>query len=164
MKIFISLGLMLSSIFLCFTQENVKAWLPNYYIESVVSNDTINNNYLFPVEGIEIIGNFKKINILLFKSEINQVKFKKVKINDQIKYQIFNLKYFVNLKYNDQQLIDKFSVSKVYISLENMKIVLEIVNPDNIITDKIYFVDHCNSYYFESIYDTKKYLISLIKK
>ena len=92
----------------------------------------------------------------MYRGEINPVKTKKVIVNDIEKYQLLNLQYFVNLKYNSRELANRLSKATIYASKSGEKLLLEIIEKDK--KEKIYFIDRVNGYEFKSIKEAKKYL------
>ncbi len=78
----------------------------------------------------------------------------------KIKNQLLDLQYLVNLKYNSKGLAEKLSKAIVYISKVNDKLLLEIVNEENI--EKILFIDRSCNYEFISINKAKQQLIDLV--
>jgi hypothetical protein len=135
-------------------QNTSNIWLPEKYVNAVIAKDTNTSKYLIPVEGIESID--ESFYILMYKGELNSVKTIKVNIEGKEKYQLFNLQYFVNLKYNSIELANRLTKATVYVSKSGEKLLLEIIEDDK--TDEIYFIDRVDRYQFKSIYEAKKYL------
>lgn len=142
------------SILKCSSQNNLNVWLPEQYVKATIAKDTNVSKYLIPIEGFESFD--KRPYILMYKGELNPIKTKKVVIDDKEKYQLLNLQYFVNMKYNSRELADRFSKATVYVSKSGEKLLLEIIEKDK--KEKIYFIDRVNGYEFKSIKEAKKYL------
>lgn len=138
----------------CSSQPNPNAWLPEQYVKATKGNDTSNYKYLIPVEGFESFD--KTPHILMYKGEINPVKTKKVIIDGKEKYQLLNLQYFVNLKYNSRDLANRLSKAIIYVSKSGEKLLLEIIEKDK--KEEIYFIDRVDGYEFKTIKEAKKYL------
>jgi hypothetical protein len=138
----------------CSSQTNLNAWLPEQYVKAVKVNDTCSYKYLMPIEGFESFD--KTPHILMYKGEINPVKTKKVMIGGIEKYQLINLQYFVNLKYNSMELAIRLSKATIYVSKSGEKLLLEIIEKDK--KEQIYFIDRVDGYEFKTIKDAKKYL------
>jgi len=138
----------------CSSQNNLNAWLPEQYVNAVKVNDTSSYKYLMPIEGFESFD--KTPHILMYKGEINPVKTQKVMIGGKEKYQLFNLQYFVNLKYNSRESANRLSKATIYVSKSGEKLLLEIIEKDK--KEEIYFIDRTDGYEFKTIKDAKKYL------
>ena len=144
------------STFKCSSQNNLKAWLPEKYVNAIGVNDIRSYKYLIPIEGIESFD--KTPHILMYRGEINPVKTKKLIVNDIEKYQLLNLQYFVNLKYNSRELANRLSKATIYASKSGEKLLLEIIEKDK--KEEIYFIDRVHGYEFKTIKDAKKYIES----
>lgn len=156
MKNIFALILVILSNLKCSSQDQSTKnnWLPEKYVNAVIAKDTNASNYLIPIEGFESFD--ESFCVLMFKGELNPVISKKVIINGEEKYQLFNLQYFVNLKYNTKDLTNRLAKATVFISKSGEKLLLEIVEEDK--TDKIYFIDRIDRYQFKSISKAKQYL------
>lgn len=152
-NIFLILFVALSSL-KCSSQPNLNAWLPEQYVKAIKGNDTSNYKYLIPVEGFESFD--KTPHILMYRGEINPVKTKRVIIDGEEKYQLLNLQYFVNLKYNSRDLANRLSKATIYVSKSGEKLLLEIIDKDK--KEEIYFIDRVDGYEFRNIKEAKKYL------
>lgn len=138
----------------CSSQNNLNAWLPERYVKAIKANDTNSYKYLIPIEGFESFD--KSPQILMYRGEINQVKTKKVTIEGKEKYQLLNLQYFVNLKYNSRELANRLSKAIIYVSRSGEKLLLEIIEENK--KEDIYFIDRVDGYEFKSIREAKKHL------
>ena len=138
----------------CSSQNNLNAWLPEQYVKAIIAKDTNASKYLIPVEGFESFDNSPYI--LMYKGELNPVKTKKVVIDGKEKYQLLNLQYFVNLKYNSRELANRLSKATIYVSKSGEKLLLEIIEKDK--KEEIHFIDRIDGYEFKSIKEAKKYL------
>lgn len=148
--------------FTCFSQTINKkgdVWLPENYIkarQSKIKEDSA-LLYLTPIEGFETP--FASCKILTFRGEISPILTRAIKIKDTIKFEVFNLMNYINLKYNSINLVNKIKKSKVYLWKQENKLVLEIIY--NKKREFIFFVDRIGQYKFRDIYSAKKYLNSL---
>lgn len=142
----------------CLCQEKTIAWLPELYVSAILSKDTLANIYLSPFEGFELHNGV--LYVLTFRGELNPVKAKKIIIDGKEKNQLLDLHYLVNLKYNSKGLAEKLSKAIVYISKVNDKLLLEIINEENV--EKILFIDRSFNYEFISINKAKQQLIDLV--
>lgn len=138
----------------CSSQNNLNAWLPEQYIKALKLNDTGSYKYLIPIEGFESFG--KTPHILLYRGEINPVQMKKVKVDGKQKYQLLNLQYFVNLKYNSRELANRLSKAKIYASISGEKLLVEIIEKNK--RENIYFIDRFDGYEFKTIKKAQKHL------
>lgn len=138
----------------CSSQNNLNAWLPEQYVKAIKENDTNSYKYLIPIEGFESFD--KTPHILMYKGEINPVKTKKVIIQGKEKYQLLNLQYFVNLKYNSRELANRLSKATIYASKSGEKLLLEIIEKNK--KEDIYFIDRVDGYEFKTIKEAEKYL------
>lgn len=138
----------------CSSQPNLNAWLPEQYVKAIKVNDTRSYKYLIPVEGFESFD--KTPHILMYKGEINPMKTKKVIIEGKEKYQLLNLQYFVNLKYNSRELANRLSKATIYVSKSGEKLLLEIIEKDK--KEDIYFIDRIDGYKFRTIKEAEEYL------
>ena len=140
----------------CSAQNQSKndCWLPEKYVEAMISKDTNAYKYLIPIEGFETP--FDDCYILTYKGEQNPIKTEKVIINGKEKYRLLNLHYYINLKYNSKELVNRYSKAEVYISKDKEKLLLEIIEDDK--QEAIYFIDRINNYDFKNIKESKEYL------
>lgn len=152
-----NISLILLVVFLslkCSSQDNLNAWLPERYVKAIKANDTNSYKYLIPVEGFESFD--KTPHILMYRGEINPIKTKKVIIEGKEKYQILNLQYFVNLKYNSRELTNRLSKAKIYVSKSGEKLLLEIFEKNK--KEVIYFIDRIDGYEFKTIKEAERHL------
>jgi len=138
----------------CSSQPNLNAWLSEQYVKAIKANDTSSYKYLIPVEGFESFD--KAPHILMYRGEINPVKTKKVTIGGKEKYQLLNLQYYVNLKYNSKEWVRRLSNATIYISKYADKLLLEVIEKDK--SEEIYFIDRVDGYEFKTIREAKKHL------
>jgi hypothetical protein len=143
----------------CSSQNNLNAWLPEQYVKAIEVNDTSAHMYLKPIEGLESFD--KTPHILMYRGELNPVKTKKVMVDGKEKYQLLNLQYFVNLKYNSRELANRLSKSTIYASISGEKLLLEIIEKNK--KEEIYFIDRVDGYEFKTIKETKKHLEETIR-
>lgn len=136
-------------------QRITNSWLPEKYVNAVLAKDTNANNYLIPVEGFESLDN--NTYILMYRGELNPLKTEKTMIEGREKFKLLNLQYFVNLKYNSKELVDRISKADVYYSFNGERLLLEIVEKGK--TEEIYFINQIDGYQFRSIKDAKKFLL-----
>ncbi len=140
----------------CSSQPNLNAWLPEQYVKAIKANDTSSYKYLMPIEGFESFD--KTPHILMYRGEINPVKTKKVIIDGKEKYQLLNLQYYVNLKYNSKEWVKRLSNATIYIAKHEDKLHLEIIEKDK--REDIYFIDRVDGYEFKTIREAKRRLES----
>jgi len=139
----------------CSGQNNLNAWLPEQYVKAMILKDTSAYKYLIPVEGFESFDD-KELYILMYKSEINPVKTIKTTINGKIMYQLLNLQYYINLKYNSRELVNRIAKASIYVFKSGDKLLLEINEMNK--KETYYFIDRIDGYEFKSIREAKKYL------
>ncbi|MCL9806899.1 hypothetical protein NAT51_15290 [Flavobacterium amniphilum] len=138
----------------CSSQNNFDAWLPEEYVKAIKTKDTSSYKHLIPIEGFESFG--KNPRILTYRGEINPIKTKKIIDGNKEKYQLLNLQYYVNLKYNSRELAERLSKATIYISKSGQKLLLEIIEKDK--KENIYFINRVDEYEFKNIKDAKEYL------
>ncbi|MCF8370226.1 MAG: hypothetical protein K9H64_01305 [Bacteroidales bacterium] len=155
MKSFLIYVMTISSL-TCFAQsyEVNDAWLPEKYVHAMISTDSSNCKFLIPIEGFE--NPFTNCKILTFRGELSPINTTKVDVNGKEKHQLFNLQYYINLKYNSEELVKRLSESLVYISMDNDKLLLEIINSQE--KEDVYFINKINNHEFKSIDCAKDYL------
>lgn len=129
-------------------------WLPEKYVESVVNKEVNAFEYLVPVESI--VNPFDSCYLLTYKGELNPVQLKEVFINGQKKYELFNLYYLINLKYNSRERASSYSEAKVYFSRVGNKVLMEIIWKEK--KEEVYFINEFDGYIFSDIKESKSYL------
>ena len=134
-----------------------EVWLPEKYVYAMESKEPNADEYLIPIEGFETP--FTNCHILTYKGELNPINTKALTLNGKEKHQLLNLAYYVNLKYNSRELADKLLNASIYISMDEDKLLLEIIESDK--TEEIYFVNKFNGFKFKSIESAKRHLLKL---
>ena len=176
MKIYLNICFVFGIVFTLnsqVTNELKGCWLPEKYVKSKKFDD----NIMFPIEGFEIsqektnqfIEDFnietsknESSNIILiktFKSEHRSI-FCAVSKNSIQKYYLPHFYSNLNMKYISREVVEYYKKSKVYLSIEGDKLLVEIVKNNK--TEKIYFVNHANDYVFENIADSQKFILNKI--
>lgn len=142
----------------CNAQDYKGCWLPEKYVIALSENKTDSlKATLIPLEGIVI--SEQSIKIQTYCSELNTIKYLKKIQNGKLSYQFLNFHYYINMKCNPKELAEKYKNSKISISKEGEKMILEIVDIDNI--ERIYFVKKFRKHYFKNIKLSREYLKKL---
>ena len=134
--------------------NNAVAWLSEPYINAIRESDSTANNFLFPVEGF--IFQNKTVWIQTYGSEPRPVFFDTITENGKIKYKLLYIEYNMNMKYVSRENINLLKSSKIFLSKDGDKLLLEIIR-DNYYQNT-YFISKIDGYTFLDIYEAKEYI------
>jgi hypothetical protein len=135
-------------------QESETAWLPISYVNAMLSNDSLANKYLYPIEGFEYHN--EVLYILTYGGELSPVLIDTVYNAGKRKDQLLNIQYLLNMKYIPKEDVVRLSNAIIYLSYPNDYIMVEIVEKDK--CDSIYFVNNISDQKFTKIRESKKLL------
>lgn len=130
------------------------AWVAEKYIDALEAGDSTAEKHLIPIEGFDLIDT--TVYVHMFRSEAMVVVVTKIKNSDVEKFEITNLSYCIDLQRNPKGLVDRIANAKVYMSKQNNKLLIEIIERGK--TQKFYFVNKHKGYFFNDFLETMQYL------
>ncbi len=92
----------------------------------------------------------------MFKSEAMGVVAQKKNRSDVEKFELTNLSRCIDLQRNPKTLVDRIANAKVFMSKQNNRLLIEILEGDTI--HSIYFVNEHNNYSFKDFRGVMLYL------
>jgi hypothetical protein len=144
----------------CYCQDSSQSicWYSKKYINAISNKDTIDiKNALIPIEGFEQANG--TLYVLTYMGEITPLHIKKIEQNGIEVLQLLNLKYYFNLKYLSEDLVERYSKAIFYLKRLGDTIELTIVESNQ--SEKYYFINNYESKRFSALRTTKEYLLQL---
>ena len=118
-------------------QDNVTGWLSKEYVEAMMENDSLAENYLFPIEGFEFHNEI--LYVLTYRGELNPAKIELIYKEGEYMYELLDIKYYLNLKYISFDEVERLSKTTILLTYFDDVILMELI--ENSKSDTIYFVN-----------------------
>lgn len=125
-------------------KKELTFWFPEKFVKESAQNQTV-DSFIYPVTAI--INPFKKCKVIAYRSEVRPLVSKEISVNGISKFEVYHLGYAMNLEEIDSLTVEKYLNSRIYLSLVNDKLLLEVC-PLNTPCEKTYFVDRIDGHRF----------------
>jgi hypothetical protein len=153
-KVLLSIIFALCSYYSCGSNPNRIAWIEERFVNSIINDGIIHNEFLFPVEGFVCIHD--KLYIQTYGGELNRIQFKKTDDG----YMITNFEYLINLQIWPEWLVEKYSKSQIFYNIEGDKITINIKGPH--INEEYCYISNIGGSKYGSILEIKGWLLDLL--